>query len=97
REELYRQFYVHRDKMGDPTAMRTPEEVFGTGAFEIAPPLAMTMRAYSTSMQDSLKAYTFGSACGRQIQSHGLSNAQVLDRAERQLQSFVVGNWSGLD
>lgn len=35
REELYRQFYVHRDKMGDPTAMRTPEEVFGTGAFEI--------------------------------------------------------------
>ncbi|CAM9897235.1 unnamed protein product [Ectocarpus sp. 12 AP-2014] len=97
REELYRQFYVHRDKMGDPTAMRTPEEVFGTGAFEMAPPLAMTMRAYSTSMKDSLKAYTFGSACGRQIQSHGLSNAQVLDRAERQLQSFVVGNWSGLD
>lgn len=42
-----------------------------------APPLAMTMRAYSTSMKDSLKAYTFGNACGRQIQSHGLSNAQA--------------------
>ncbi|CAM9455743.1 unnamed protein product [Ectocarpus sp. 4 AP-2014] len=104
REELYRQFYVHRDKMGDPTAMRTPDEVFGTGAFEMAPPLAMTMRAYSTSMKDSLKAYTFGSACGRQIQSHGLSNAQARMKkmpppqsSERQLQTFVVGNWSGLD
>lgn len=31
REELYRQFYVHRNKMGDPTSMRSPEEVFGTG------------------------------------------------------------------
>lgn len=31
REELYRQFYVHRHKMGDPTSMRSPEEVFGTG------------------------------------------------------------------
>lgn len=30
REELYRQFYVHRHKMGDPTSMRRPEEVFGT-------------------------------------------------------------------
>jgi len=30
REELYRQFYVHRRKMGDPTSMRSPEEVFGT-------------------------------------------------------------------
>lgn len=28
REELYRQFYVHRMRMGDPTAMRAPEEVF---------------------------------------------------------------------
>lgn len=37
----------------------------------------MTMRAYSTSMQDSLKAYTFGNACGRQIQSHGLSKTQA--------------------
>lgn len=32
REELYRQFYVHRRKMGDPTSMRSPEEVFGTKA-----------------------------------------------------------------
>lgn len=31
REELYRQFYVHRDKMGDPTSMRSPDEVFCTG------------------------------------------------------------------
>lgn len=30
REELYRQFYVHRHKMGDPTSMRSPEELFGT-------------------------------------------------------------------
>ena len=28
REELYRQFYVHRMRMGDPTAMLAPEEVF---------------------------------------------------------------------
>lgn len=32
REELYRQFYVHRKKMGDPTSMRSPEKVFGTKA-----------------------------------------------------------------
>lgn len=30
REELYRQFYAHRQKMGDPTSMRSPEHVFGT-------------------------------------------------------------------
>ena len=28
REELYRQFYVHRMRMGDPTAMLAPQEVF---------------------------------------------------------------------
>lgn len=27
REELYRQFYAHRQRMGDPSAMRPPEEV----------------------------------------------------------------------
>ena len=32
REELYRQFYAHRNKMGDPTSMRSPEQVFGSSA-----------------------------------------------------------------
>ncbi|CAN0206390.1 unnamed protein product [Scytosiphon promiscuus] len=96
REEVYRQFYVHRDKMGDPTSMRSPEEVFGSGA-SAPPPLEMTMRAHSMSMQESLRAYSFGSACGRQLQSHGLSDVQILDRAERRLQSLDPENWSGLD
>lgn len=30
REELYRQFYDHRQRMGDPTAMKSPQEVFNT-------------------------------------------------------------------
>ena len=30
REELYRQFYAHRNKMGDPTSVRSPKEIFGS-------------------------------------------------------------------
>lgn len=35
REELYRQFYVHRDKMGDPTSMSSPDKVFNTGVSDM--------------------------------------------------------------
>eukprot|EP00903_Cladosiphon_okamuranus_P017946 g16513.t1 len=97
REELYRQFYVHRKKMGDPTSMLTPEKVFGTKASGAAPPLVMSMRAHSTAVQDSLSDYRFGSANRQRIPGHRMSDSQILDRAERQLQSVGVGNWNSLD
>ena len=39
--------------------------------------MAMTMRAHSMAMQESLSGYAFGSAFGRQLQSHGLTDSQV--------------------
>eukprot|EP00752_Nemacystus_decipiens_P006311 g5691.t1 len=97
REELYRQFYVHRKKMGDPTSMSSPEKVFGTKASDAAAPVVMSMRAHSTAVQDSLNDYRFGSANSEQVPGHRLSDSQILDRAERQMQSIGVGNWNSLD
>ncbi|CAM9140186.1 unnamed protein product [Hapterophycus canaliculatus] len=96
REELYRQFYVHRNKMGDPTSMRSPEEVFGTESSS-KQAVVMSMRAHSTAVQDSLRDYTFGSANTRHVSSHKLSDSKILDRAEKHLQSVGVGNWDHLD
>lgn len=47
----------------------------------------MTMRAHSMAMQESLRGYTFGSAFGHQLQSHGFTDAQV-----RELKSPILVN-----